>query len=54
MHLAVAGDVVVVAAALPPLSLVTGIQRLEREVTVAARRTAVNDNQIYSSHNLSH
>ena len=50
MHLAVAGDVVVVAAALPAFSFVTGIQRLEGERAVAACRRTMNDNQIYSSH----
>lgn len=51
MQLSVAGDVVVVAAAPPSFGLVAGIQRLERETTVAPCRRAVNNNQINLSHN---
>ena len=50
VQLSVAGDVVVVAAALPAACLVHLVEHLQRQVLVRAARRAVNDNQIYSSH----
>ena len=49
VKLAVAGDVVVVAGE-TETGRVAGNQRLHRERTVLARRTAMNDNQINLSH----
>ncbi len=50
MELAVTGDVVVVAAALPAAGLMHLVEHLKGEVLVRAGGRAVNDNQIYSSH----
>ena len=50
VQLAVAGDVVVVAAALPAAGLVHLVELLHRDVLVGAARRAVNNNQVYSSH----
>ena len=50
MQLSVAGDVVVVAAALPAAGLVHLVEHLQRQVLVRSARRAVNDNQIYFSH----
>ena len=44
VELAVAGDVVVVAAALPAAGLVHLVELLHRDVLVGAARRAVNDN----------
>ena len=44
VQLAVAGDVVVVAAALPAAGLVHLVELLHRDVLVGAARRAVNDN----------
>jgi len=52
VQLTVAGDVVVVTAALPAFSLMTGIQRLKGERAVATGCRAVNHNQINLSHGL--
>ena len=50
VELAVASDVEVVATALPATGLVHLVKLLQRNVLVGARGSAVNDNQIYSSH----
>ena len=50
VELAVAGDVVVVAAALPATGLVHLVEHPQRQVLVGAARRAVNDNQVYTSH----
>ena len=50
VQLAVAGDVVVVAAALPAAGLVHLVELLHCDVLVGAARRAVNDYQIYTSH----
>ena len=50
VELAVAGDVVVVAAALPAAGLVHLVKPFHGDVLVRSRCRAVNDNQIYSSH----
>ena len=48
--MAVAGDVVVVAAALPALGPVAEVQVFEGETTVASRGGAVDDDEIDSTH----
>ena len=53
VQLSVAGDVVVVAGE-PEARLVAGNESGNGEWSVAARGTAMHDNQIYSSHNISH
>ena len=50
MQLTVAGDVVMVATALPAFGFVHLVEPLHRDVLVRSRCRAVNDNQIYSSH----
>ena len=50
VQLAIAGNVVVVAAALPATGLVHLVELLQRNVLVRSRGSAVNHNQIYSSH----
>jgi len=50
VQLSVAGDVVVIAAALPAAGLVHLVEHPQRQVLVGAARRAVNDNQVYSSH----
>ena len=51
MELAVTGDVVVVAAAVPAFGTVHLVEHLEGEVLVRAGGRAVNHNQINSTHN---
>ena len=50
VQLSVAGDVVVVAAALPAFGFVHLVEPFHGNVLVRSRCRAVNDNQIYSSH----
>ncbi len=50
VQLSVAGDVVVIAAALPAAGLVHLVEHPQRQVLVWAARRAMDDNQIYSSH----
>ena len=50
MELAVTGDVVVVAAAIPAFGPVHLVEQFERYMLVRAARCTVNYNQIYSSH----
>ena len=50
VQLSVAGDVVVVAAALPATCLVHLVEPFQRNMLVRSRCRAVNDYQIYSSH----
>ena len=50
VQLSVAGDVVVVAAALPATGFVHLVEPFQRNMLVRSRCRAVNDNQIYSSH----
>ena len=50
VQLSVAGDVVVVAAALPATCLVHLVEPFQRNMLVRSRCRAVNDNQIDSSH----
>ena len=50
MQLSVAGDVVVIAAALPAACLVHLVEHPQRQVLVRSARRAMNDNQIYFSH----
>ena len=50
VQLSVAGDVVVVAAALPAFGFVHLVEPFHGNVLVRSRGRAVNDNQIYSSH----
>ena len=50
MQLSVAGDVVVIAAALPAAGLVHLVEHPQRQVLVGSARRAMDDNQIYSSH----
>jgi len=50
VQLSVAGDVVVIAAALPAALLVHLVEHPQRQVLVRSARRAVNDNQIYFSH----
>ncbi len=50
VQLAVAVELVVVAAALPATCLVHRVEPFQRNMLVRSRCRAVNDNQIYSSH----
>ena len=50
VQLSVAGDVVMVAAALPAFGFVHLVEPFHGDVLVRSRCRAVNDNQIYSSH----
>ena len=50
VQLSVAGDVVMVAAALPATGLVHLVEPFQRNMLVRSRCRAVNDYQIYSSH----
>ena len=50
VQLSVAGDVVMVAAALPAFGFVHLVEPFQRNMLVRSRCRAVNDNQIYSSH----
>jgi len=54
MQLAVAGDIVVVAAGGEASGPVTGLEGLEGEALVAARGTAVDHDQMDLSHGLKH
>ena len=50
VELAVAGDVVVVAAAVPAFGTVHVVEHLESDVLVRAGGCTVNNKQIYSTH----
>ena len=50
VQLSVAGDVVMVATALPAFGFVHLVEPFHRNMLVRSRCRAVNDNQIYSSH----
>ena len=50
VQLSVAGDVVMVAAALPAFGFVHLVEPFQRNMLVRSRCRAVNDYQIYSSH----
>ena len=50
VQLSVAGDVVVIATAVPAFGTVHLVELLERNVLIRARCRTVNYNQIYSSH----
>ena len=52
MKLAVTGDVVVVAAAVPAFGTVHLVKPFETQMLVRPARRTVNHNQIYSSHSL--
>jgi hypothetical protein len=54
MQLAVAGDIVVVAAGGETPGPVTGLEGLDGKALVAARGTAVDDDQMNCSHGLEH
>ena len=50
MKLAITGDVVVVATAVPAFGTVHVVEHLERQVLVRSRGRTVNNNKVYSSH----
>jgi hypothetical protein len=50
VQLAVAGDVVVIAAALPAAGLVHLVEHPQRNMLIRSTRRAMNYNQVYSSH----
>jgi len=50
IHLTITRDVIVITSE-PETGIVTGNKVLDGEPTVAARRAAMNDNQINTSHN---
>ena len=52
VQLSVAGDVVVVAAAVPAFGTVHLVKPFETQMLVRPARRTVNHNQIYSSHSL--
>ena len=50
VELAVTGDVVVVATAVPSFGTVHVVEHLERQMLVRPRGCTVNNNKVYSSH----